>query len=139
MNRIVVACVVTAALASTNVSCAASPGKDVPNAQSDQVAAMFAAGQREAARAYYVEQYGKGACPPGLAKKNNGCLPPGQARKRYAVGQVLPSGVMISAVPAGLSARIGAPPAGYTYGLVDGDLLKLAIGTRLVVDAVSAL
>ena len=22
-------------------------------------------------------------CPPGLAKKNNGCLPPGQARERY--------------------------------------------------------
>lgn len=22
-------------------------------------------------------------CPPGLAKKNNGCLPPGQARQRY--------------------------------------------------------
>ena len=27
------------------------------------------------------------SCPPGLAKKNNGCLPPGQARKRYQVGQ----------------------------------------------------
>lgn len=28
-----------------------------------------------------------GGCPPGLAKKNNGCLPPGQARKLYNVGQ----------------------------------------------------
>ena len=27
------------------------------------------------------------SCPPGLARKNNGCLPPGQARKRYNVGQ----------------------------------------------------
>ena len=27
------------------------------------------------------------ACPPGLRKKNNGCLPPGQARKRYNNGQ----------------------------------------------------
>ena len=26
------------------------------------------------------------ACPPGLAKKNNGCLPPGQAKKRLAIG-----------------------------------------------------
>ena len=26
-------------------------------------------------------------CPPGLAKKNNGCLPPGQARKRFNAGQ----------------------------------------------------
>ena len=30
------------------------------------------------------------ACPPGLARKNNGCLPPGQARK-FAVGQRLPA------------------------------------------------
>jgi hypothetical protein len=29
----------------------------------------------------------RGSCPPGLAKKNNGCLPPGQARKIYNVGQ----------------------------------------------------
>ena len=25
--------------------------------------------------------YGIGGCPPGLAKKENGCMPPGQARK----------------------------------------------------------
>lgn len=25
--------------------------------------------------------YGRGNCPPGLAKKHNGCMPPGQARK----------------------------------------------------------
>jgi hypothetical protein len=25
--------------------------------------------------------YGYGRCPPGLAKKHNGCMPPGQARK----------------------------------------------------------
>ena len=24
-----------------------------------------------------------GGCPPGLAKKGNGCMPPGQARKYY--------------------------------------------------------
>jgi hypothetical protein len=29
----------------------------------------------------------RGNCPPGLAKRNNGCLPPGQARKTYNVGQ----------------------------------------------------
>jgi Spy/CpxP family protein refolding chaperone len=28
-----------------------------------------------------------GSCPPGLAKKGNGCLPPGQAKKRFAQGQ----------------------------------------------------
>ena len=29
----------------------------------------------------------RGNCPPGLAKKNNGCLPPGQAKKLYNAGQ----------------------------------------------------
>jgi hypothetical protein len=37
-----------------------------------------------------------GACPPGLARKNNGCLPPGHAKKMFGpaqfftAGQVLP-------------------------------------------------
>lgn len=30
--------------------------------------------------------YFRGDCPPGLAKKNNGCLPPGQAKKIYDRG-----------------------------------------------------
>ncbi len=38
----------------------------------------------------YAQGYGN--CPPGLAKKHNGCLPPGQAKKLYDVGQRLPYG-----------------------------------------------
>ena len=34
--------------------------------------------------------HGYGGCPPGLAKKHNGCMPPGQARKLYNVGQRYP-------------------------------------------------
>ena len=37
-------------------------------------------------------RYGAKSCPPGLAKKNNGCLPPGHARKMFAEGQRLPTG-----------------------------------------------
>lgn len=37
-------------------------------------------------------RYGANACPPGLAKKNNGCLPPGQAKKQFNVGQRIPNG-----------------------------------------------
>jgi hypothetical protein len=29
----------------------------------------------------------RGGCPPGLDKKGNGCMPPGQAKKLYNVGQ----------------------------------------------------
>jgi hypothetical protein len=30
---------------------------------------------------------GIGGCPPGLAKRNNGCLPPGHAKQLFNVGQ----------------------------------------------------
>ena len=36
--------------------------------------------------------WGNRNCPPGLAKKNNGCLPPGQANRLFREGQRLPSG-----------------------------------------------
>ncbi|MCE5972919.1 excinuclease ABC subunit A [Sinirhodobacter sp. WL0062] len=29
---------------------------------------------------------GNTGCPPGLAKKNNGCMPPGQVKHRWRVG-----------------------------------------------------
>lgn len=101
-----------------------------------RVTVVFDDNHRGLARNYFVNAYGKGNCPPGLAKKNNGCMPPGLAKKRYSVGQRLPSGVVVVALPGDLAARIGAAPAGYQYGLVDGDLLKLAVGTMLVVDAI---
>lgn len=31
-------------------------------------------------------------CPPGLAKRNNGCLPPGHAKRVFALNQRLPTG-----------------------------------------------
>jgi Ni/Co efflux regulator RcnB len=82
---------------------------------------------------------GRGNCPPGLAKKDNGCLPPGQAKKRYLVGRPLPSTVVVRDVPRDISVRLGPAPRGYRYGIVDGDVVKLAVGTSLVVDAIEAL
>jgi Ni/Co efflux regulator RcnB len=103
------------------------------------VTVVFGAGEREAARGYFIEKHGRGGCPPGLAKKHNGCLPPGQAKKRYAIGRALPRGVRYAPPPPELRRRLGPPPRGYVYGIVDGDLLKLAAGTLLVVDAVQGL
>ena len=104
--------------------------------QQAKVAVVFSDPHREAARSYFVTQYGRGNCPPGLAKKNNGCLPPGQAKKRYVVGQPLPRGVVVAELPKELAVRIGPAPAGYRYGILDGDLLKLGVGTMLVADAI---
>jgi hypothetical protein len=111
-------------------------GKKAPAAS---VTVTFSAGQRETVRAYFVERHGRGNCPPGLAKKANGCLPPGQAKKRYVVGHPLPAGVQGGPLSGELRVRIGEPPSGYLYVMVDGDLLKLAVGTMLVVDAIQGL
>ena len=35
--------------------------------------------------------------------------------------------------------RIGRPPDGYLFATLDGDLVKLAVGTLLVVDAIGGL
>lgn len=104
----------------------------------DRRVVVFTHDHRDHYRGYWRETYGPG-CPPGLAKKNNGCLPPGQARKRYVVGQRLPRTVVVDPLPDILVKRIGPAPAGYEYAIVDGDLVKLAVGTRLVVDAITAL
>lgn len=115
------------------------PKKQKGKSQESQVTFVFSDTQREAARAYFVKEHGRGNCPPGLAKKQNGCLPPGQAKKRYVVGHSLPKGIVVMELPADLSVRIGPAPAGYRYGILDGDLVKLAIGTMLVVDAIEGL
>ena len=138
--RALAACIVVAAFLSPLSSFADKPDKSKGKSKGDaQVAVTFTTTQREAAQGYFVEKHGRGGCPPGLAKKQNGCLPPGQAKKRYTMGQVLPKGLPTQPPPAELSIRIGAPPAGYLYVVVDGDLVKLAVGTMLVVDAIDGL
>ena len=87
---------------------------------------------------YYAEHYRGGRCPPGLRKKNNGCMPPGQAKK-WKVGRPLPRDVVYYEVPQPLVVQIGPPPSGYRYVRVSGDILMLAIGTGIVVDAIQNL
>ena len=77
-------------------------------------------------------------CPPGLAKKNNGCLPPGQAKK-WAVGKPLPRDVVLYEVPRPLAVQLGQPPAGHRYVRVASDILLIAIGSRMVVDGLANL
>jgi hypothetical protein len=103
------------------------------------VAIRFTSDQRSGYHDWYVQQYGGGHCPPGLAKKHNGCLPPGQAKKRYAIGQPLPAGIVIGPIPSSLAVILGPAPRGHRYGIVDGDVVKLAVGTLLVVDAIQGL
>jgi len=93
---------------------------------------------RVAVREYYDEQFRGGRCPPGLAKKHNGCMPPGQAKK-WQLGRPLPRDVVYYAVPQPLVVQIGPPPSGYRYVRVATDILLLAVGTGMVVDAIQDL
>ena len=98
----------------------------------------FAEPQRVVVREYYVDQYRGGRCPPGLLKKRNGCLPPGQAKK-WVVGRPLPREVVYYAVPEPLIVQIGLPPPGYRYVRVASDILLLTVGTGMVIDAIQGL
>ena len=103
-----------------------------------RVGSYFEPRQREAVADYYGQQRAAGRCPPGLAKKNNGCMPPGQAKK-WAMGQPLPGTVVLYPIPRDVQIRIGLPPAGYRYVRTANDILLVAIGTLIVVDAIEDL
>lgn len=98
----------------------------------------FGAPQRLVVNNYYGNEFRAGRCPPGLAKKNNGCMPPGQAKK-YIVGQRLPGNVIFYQVPQTVVYQLGAAPSGYRYVRVASDILLLAVGTGMVVDAIQNL
>lgn len=96
--------------------------------------AYFNDHHREDVRRYYVEHYGgsKG-CPPGLAKKHNGCMPPGQAR-RWAVGSPVPRDVVVYSVPQPVLTMLPGAPVGYRYEQVGSDIVLMHVSDRLVVD-----
>ena len=86
--------------------------------------------------------YGTGGCPPGLAKKNNGCLPPGQAKKLYNIGQRWPGNYgyawNYNQIPYDLRSRYGFDP-NYRYYYGDGYLYRVDPATMLISQVVSAI
>ncbi|WP_372657834.1 hypothetical protein [Hydrogenophaga sp.] len=103
-----------------------------------QIGGYFGEPQRVAVRDYYAPRLRGAKCPPGLAKKHNGCQPPGQAKK-WRVGQPLPAAVVYYPVPHAVSVQIGLPPAGHKYVRVAADILLIAVGTGMVIDAIEDL
>ena len=86
--------------------------------------------------------YGVGGCPPGLAKKNNGCHPPGQVKQLFRTGQRFRSGYgypwSYNQIPYDLRNRYDLPRYGnYYYG--DGYLYRVDPKTMLVQQVISAL
>lgn len=85
---------------------------------------------------YYGGQAQPGRkCPPGLAKKNNGCMPPGQAKK-WGIGRPLPGDVRYYGLPQDLLRRLPPAPAGHRYVRVAADILLIAVGSSMVIDAI---
>jgi hypothetical protein len=86
--------------------------------------------------------YGHGGCPPGLAKKSIPCVPPGQAKKLYNIGQRFPAGygspLRYSQIPYDLRSQYSLNPYGnYYYG--DGYLYHVDPRTMLIQQVVAAL
>lgn len=116
-------------------------GKGAPQRSPEvtvRIGAYFGEPQHAVVRDYYGPQFRAGKCPPGLAKKNNGCLPPGQAKK-WAIGQPLARDVVFYPVPPAVVVQLGAPPSGYKYVRVAADILLIAVGTSMVIDAIEDL
>lgn len=80
-------------------------------------------------------RYGGAACPPGLAKKDPACVPPGQARRMFEQGQRVPLGYDFytdyNAIP--LPYRSQVPYTdGYRYIYRDNRVYIVDPATRLV-------
>lgn len=88
-------------------------------------------------REYIGHEY-REHCPPGLAKKHNGCRPPGHA-KHYTIGRPLDAVVVYEEVPEPLLVRLQPVPAGYRYVMVDRDVLLISEASKKVIDAVTLL
>ena len=77
--------------------------------------------------------YGVGGCPPGLAKK--GCIPPGQAKKMFRVGQRYSTGYgtrySYRQIPYDLRNRYDLDP-NYRYYYGNGYLYQVDPRTLLV-------
>lgn len=86
--------------------------------------------------------YGVGGCPPGLAKKHNGCMPPGQAKKMFRVGQRYSTGYgtryAYGQIPYSLRDRYDLDPRDRYY-YDNGYLYQVDPRTLLVQQVVSAL
>src|SRR5689334_19793780 len=94
---------------------------------------------RAAVHSYYRTEFIAGNCPPGLARKGNGCLPPGIAKRLWTVGAPLPPSVAFYPLPSALLAQLTPAPAGYQYLRVDNDVLLVSSGPRVVVQSLGSL
>ena len=110
------------------------PDKSAARNGGDEYKVYFNEYRKKQLRNYYSNAQKPADCPPGLAKKNNGCQPPGQARK-WRKGQPLPRDVGYYNLPATLIDELGRTPEGDRLVQVDSDFLLINGATGMVIDA----
>jgi Ni/Co efflux regulator RcnB len=116
--------------ASSRAKSAGSPAHQ----ESDASHNYFNDDRRTHIREYYSSSRNAGNCPPGLAKKNNGCQPPGQLKK-WRKGEPLSRDVIYYDLPFALMNELGPTPDGQRVVQVGTDLLLMSIATGMVIDA----
>jgi Ni/Co efflux regulator RcnB len=67
-----------------------------------------------------------------LAKKNNGCVPPGQLNRAWVIGQPLPPQIVYEPMPRALWTQLTPPPYGYEYVRVADDIVLISTTTRVI-------
>jgi len=100
----------------------------------DRPGGYFIAGDRDAVHRYYASH-----CPPGMARKHDGCQPPGHAKTVWVVGRPLPPKVVVAPVPQPILVTLPPPPPSHKYVQVAGDVLLVTVGTMMVVDGINGL
>jgi Ni/Co efflux regulator RcnB len=85
----------------------------------------------------YLSDHYRPYCPPGLAKKRNGCRSPGHT-KRYFIGRPIAREIW-QPVPYDLFAKLRPAPAGHRYVMVDRDVLLISEASHNVIDAITLL
>lgn len=113
-------------------------GKNDGNKKEGNKSKHFAERQRTVIFDYYNESFKSGNCPPGLEKKNNSCTPPGLSKK-WVVGRTLPHDIVRYELPAAVVVQLGPPPIGHRYVRVASDILLIAEGTGMIIDALQNL
>jgi Ni/Co efflux regulator RcnB len=82
---------------------------------------------------YYMRSYASEHCPPGLNRRGASCVRNGM--RSWSRGKSLPRQVVYYDLPARLLVQLPVAPSGHRYVRVGGDVLMLAVGTGIVVDA----
>ncbi len=109
------------------------PNKSSSHNASDDFQSYFNIDRRTLINNYYSESRKSGNCPPGLAKKNNGCQPPGQAKKWHK-GEKFPHDGTYSSLPGALLEALGRTPEGQKVIQVGTDVLLISIATGMILD-----